>query len=38
MAWAEGAKAVKRLLRRSRPLEHQGMSGYDPHTGRYRSR
>jgi hypothetical protein len=32
MAWAEGAKAVKRLLRRSRPIEIQGASGYDPHT------
>jgi len=37
MAWAEGGKAVKRELRRSRPLEIQGANGYDPHTGRYRS-
>jgi hypothetical protein len=38
MAWAEGGKAVKRQLRRSRPLEIQGANGYDPHTGRYRCR
>lgn len=35
MAWAEGAKAVKRLLRASRPLEIQGAGGYNPHTGKY---
>jgi hypothetical protein len=35
MAWAEGAKAVKRLLRGNRPLEIQGAGGYNPHTRKY---
>jgi hypothetical protein len=37
MAWSEGDKAVRRALRRSRPIEVQGANGYDPHTGKYRS-
>jgi hypothetical protein len=35
MAWAEGTKAVKRLLRANRPIEFQGAAGYNPHTGKY---
>jgi len=35
MAWAEGAKAVKRLLRANRPPEIQGVGGYNPHTRKY---
>jgi hypothetical protein len=35
MAWAEGAKAVRRLLRSTRPIEIEGIRGYNPHTRRY---
>ena len=29
------AKAVKRMLRGNRPLEIQGVGGYNPHTRKY---
>jgi hypothetical protein len=31
IAWAEGAKEVKRQLRRSVPIEVHGISNFDPH-------
>ena len=34
MAWAEGAKAVKRALRGDRPIEVQGVGGYNPILGK----
>jgi hypothetical protein len=37
MAWSEGQKAAKRALRHSRSVEVQGVGGYDPHTGQYRT-
>jgi hypothetical protein len=35
LAWSEGATAAKRLDLRSRPLQIEGISGYNPKTGQY---
>jgi hypothetical protein len=35
LAWSEGARAAKRLDLRSRPLQIEGIAGYNPKTGQY---